>query len=312
MSGLQNHSFINSIELGVGCWQWGDRVLWGYGRGYGDGDVRAAFDASLAANVAFFDTAESYGWGKSERFLGEFVRASGKHVVVATKFMPYPWRLRRGDLLKALRHSLDRLGLKRVDLYQVHWPWPPVSIETWMGAMADAVEAGLARAVGVSNFNVEQTRRAYTALAQRGLRLVSNQVPYSLLNRRVEQSGLLALCQELGVKLIAYSPLEKGVLSGKYSPDNPPPGLRRGIYNRAYMTRIQPLISLLHNIGQARGGKTPAQVALNWLICKGALPIPGAKNAEQAAQNAGAAGWRLTAGEVAGLEAASEKVMYGG
>lgn len=305
-----DHNFLDSIELGLGCWQWGDRMFWGYGRGYADADVRAAFGAGLAANVTFFDTAESYGSGQSERLLGEFIKASGKQVVVATKFMPYPWRPRRGDLLKALRRSLDRLGLKRVDLYQIHWPFPPIPIETWMNAMADAVEAGWTRAVGVSNFNVAQTRRAYAALTKRGVRLASNQVHYSLINRKVEHSGLLALCQELGVKLIAYSPIEKGILSGKYTPDNPLPGIRSNLYNRAYLSKVQPLIALLRNIGQAHGGKTPAQVALNWLIGKGALPIPGAKNAHQAEQNAGAAGWRLTAGEVAALEAASEQVMH--
>ncbi len=306
-----NHNFLDSIELGLGCWQWGDSLFWGYGRGYADADVRAAFGAGLAANVTFFDTAESYGSGQSERLLGEFIKASGKQVVVATKFMPYPWRLRRGDLLKALRRSLDRLGLKQVDLYQIHWPFPPIPIETWMNAMADAVEAGWARAVGVSNFNVAQTRRAYAALAKRGVRLASNQVHYSLINRKVEHSGLLALCQELGVKLIAYSPIEKGILSGKYTPDNLPPGVRRGLYRREYLTRVQPLIALLRNIGQAHGGKTPAQVALNWLMCKGALPIPGAKSAKQAEQNTGAVGWRLTAGEISGMEAASEQVMRG-
>ena len=305
-----NHNFLESIELGVGCWQWGDRMLWGYGRSYAHTDVRAAFDAGLAANIIFFDTAEGYASGMSERFLGEFIKASGKQVVVATKFMPLPWRLRKGDLPKALRRSLDRLGLKQVDLYQIHWPFPPIPIETWMEAMADAVEAGLTRAVGVSNFGVEQTRRAHAALAKRGTPLASNQVHYSLINRKVERSGLLALCQELGIKLIAYSPIEKGVLSGKYTPDNLPPGLRRGLYNRAYMTKVQPLIALLRNIGQAHGAKTPAQVALNWLMCKGALPIPGAKSAEQAQQNAGAIGWRLTPGEASGLEAASEQVMH--
>src|SRR3972149_9542343 len=155
-----DHNFLDSIELGLGCWQWGDSLFWGYGRGYADADVRAAFGAGLAATITFFDTAESYGSGQSERLLGEFIKASGKQVIVATKFMPYPWRLRRGDLLKALRRSLDRLGLKQVDLYQIHWPFPPIPIETWMNAMADAVELGLTRAVGVSHYSVRQTQRA--------------------------------------------------------------------------------------------------------------------------------------------------------
>jgi len=163
--------------------------------------------------------------------------------------------------------------------------------------------------VGVSNYDVAQTRRAAAALGRRGLKLASNQAPYSLLNRRVEKSGLLAFCKDLGVRVIAYSPIEKGILSGKYTPGHLPPGLRRRIYSREYVERVQPLIALLRNLGQAHGGKTPAQVALNWAICKGALPIPGAKNAEQARQNAGALGWRLTSGEVASLDAASEQVV---
>ena len=263
----------------------------------------------MAAKVHFFDTAEVYGLGRSERLLGRFVRESGKSVIVATKFFPLPWRWRQADLLRALRHSLDRLGLKQVDLYQTHWPFPPISIETWMEAMADAFEAGLTRAVGVSNYNLAQMQRAYDTLAKRGVRLASNQMPYSLINRRVEREGLLARCQELGIKLIAYSPIEKGILSGKYTPDNPPPGMRRSRYGRAYLAKVQPLIALLRNVGEAHGGKTPSQVALNWLICKGALPIPGVKNAKQAEQNVGAVGWRLTASEVSALESASDEIM---
>jgi aryl-alcohol dehydrogenase-like predicted oxidoreductase len=301
-------NFLDSLDLGLGCWQWGDRFYWGYGRAYAAADVRAAFSASLAANVTFFDTAEVYGLGQSERLLGRFIRESGKPVIVATKFFPFPWRWRKADLLNALRKSLERLGLKQTALYQTHWPHPPVRIETWMDAMATAVEAGLARAVGVSNYDVDQTRRAHAALAKRGLRLASNQVPYSLLNRTVERSGLAAACRELGIRIIAYSPIEKGVLSGKYTPENPPPGLRRGVYGRAYLAKVQPVIGLLREIGQAHGGKTPSQVALNWLIGKGALPIPGAKNARQARENAGALGWRLTEDEARALEEASERV----
>ena len=136
--------------------------------------------------------------------------------------------------MRALRHSLDRLGLESVDLYQMHWPFPPVSIDTWMDAMADAVQAGLIRAVGVSNYNAEQTRRAHDALAKRGVPLASNQVDYSLLQRKPETNGLLALCKQLNVTLIAYSPLAQGLLTGKYTPQNPPPGLRGRRYGGSW------------------------------------------------------------------------------
>ncbi|MCX6030884.1 MAG: aldo/keto reductase [Chloroflexi bacterium] len=298
---------VRITPLGVGTWQWGDSTLWGYGKGYAEADIKAAFDASMAAGITFFDTAEVYGLGKSERFLGQFIREGGQPVVVATKFVPVPWRLGKGSLLRALRGSLNRLGMQQVDLYQIHFPFPPVPIETWMDALADAVQAGLTRAVGVSNHNVEQTRRAHAALAKRGVPLASNQVEYSLLHREPERTGLLKLCQELGVTLIAYSPLAKGLLTGKYTPENPPAGARGRMFRPDYLARIQPLIGLLREIG-GKYGKTPNQVALNWLICKAAAPIPGAKNARQAAENAAALGWRLAADEVAALDAASDAV----
>lgn len=290
--------------LGFGTWQWGDRMMWNYGKGYGEADIRGAFDAALAAGIAFFDTAEIYGRGRSERFLGRFMAESRTRPIIATKFMPLPWRLGKGSLRRALDASLERLGLEQVDLYQIHWPFPPVPIETWMDALADAVEAGLVRAVGVSNYNVTQMRRAHTALARRGIPLASNQVHYSLLHRDPERTGLLDACRELGVTLIAYSPLEQGLLSGKYGPQNPPPGLRGQRYRASYLARIQPVVETLRVIGE-RHGKSPNQVALNWLICKGAVPIPGAKNARQVQENAGALGWRLKAEEIAMLDKAA-------
>ena len=299
---------IQISPMGIGTWAWGDTWFWQYGKGgYTDADLNAAYQASLAHGITFFDTAEIYGRGRSERLLGQFARKAGWPVVITTKFFPLPWRVSKGQLMRALRHSLDRLGLESVDLYQMHWPFPPVSIDTWMDAMADAVQAGLIRAVGVSNYNAEQTRRAHDALARRGVPLASNQVDYSLLQRKPETNGLLALCKQLNVTLIAYSPLAQGLLTGKYTPQNPPPGLRGRRYG-GILARIQPLTGLLREIGQAHGGKTPAQVALNWTISKGTVPIPGAKNARQAIDNAGALGWRLADAEVAALDAASAGV----
>jgi aryl-alcohol dehydrogenase-like predicted oxidoreductase len=296
--------------LGIGTWAWGDRLFWGYGRGgYTDADLESAFQVSQAAGINLFDTAEIYGRGRSERLLGDFVRASDDQAIVATKFFPYPWRWRQSSLLTALRRSLERLGLDRVDLYQIHWPYPPVAIETWMTALADAVEAGLAQTVGVSNYSPEQTRRAQISLAERGVALVSNQVEYSLLQRQPERNGMLDLCGELGITLIAYSPLAMGLLTGKYTPETPPPGLRGRRYRRKLLVQIQSLIALLREVGANHGGKSPAQVALNWLICKGAVPIPGAKNVHQAQENIGALGWRLSAEEIALLDAASDALQ---
>lgn len=297
-------------QLGIGTWAWGDRVVWGYGSGYTDSDLRTAFEISVNRGVRFFDTAEVYGLGRSERLLGDFLRQSGveSEIVVGTKFFPFPWRTQPGAVVRALRGSLRRLGMERAGLYQIHSPTPVVSIETLMHGLADAVEAGLTETVGVSNFDLEKTRRAYDALAERGIPLASNQVAYSLIDRRPEQSGLLQFCHERNITLIAYSPLGMGMLTGKYTPENPPPGGRRRIYNRLFLAALAPLVKLMREIGEAHGGRSPSQVALNWVIAKGALPIPGAKNARQADDNVAATQWALTEEEIAALDAAADRL----
>jgi aryl-alcohol dehydrogenase-like predicted oxidoreductase len=295
-------SSVRVTPVGLGAWQWGDTMMWSYGNGYGESEIRGAYDAAIAAGINFIDTAEMYGRGKSERYLGEFIN-HGPRPVVATKFFPFPWRLGKGTLLDALKDSLGRLQLSEVDLYQVHFPMPPRSVETWADALADAVHGKLARAVGVSNYNPEQMRKAHAVLAKRGVPLATNQVEYSLLERKPERSGLTQAAQELGVTLIAYSPLRKGLLTGKYGSQNPPPGTRGRLFRGKALAAADRINAVLKEIGGAHGGKTPAQVALNWLISKGAVPIPGAKNARQAEQNAGAMGWRLTEEEVQRLDA---------
>jgi len=303
---------IRISPIGLGTWQWGDRAMWSYGTTHTDCDIYEAFRQSIAGGIDFFDTAELYGKGRSEVLLGECLRemapaGSGVPVVVATKFAPLPFRLRQGALVRALRASLARLGLARVDLYQVHFPYSLVPVPVWANALADAVEAGLTRSVGVSNYSAAQMRQAHEVLARRGIPLASNQVEYHLLHRKAERNGVLQCCRELGVTLIAYSPLAKGLLTGKYTPENRPPGLRKYTARGARLSSIQPLLGLMREVGQAHEGKSPAQVALNWIVCQGAVPIPGAKNAHQARENAAATGWRLNAGEIAALEEMSRR-----
>lgn len=298
--------------IGLGTWQWGDRMMWAYGKTHTDDDIRSAFQVSLEKGGNWFDTAEVYGMGRSEQLLGELVQAvmqqpDAVRPLVATKFFPFPWRLTRAQFRRALQSSLRRLGLTYVDLYQMHWPLPPVTVETWANALADAADAGLARAVGVSNCNADQMLRAHITLDRRGMALASNQVSYSLLDRQVERNGLLKLCQEREITLIAYSPLAKGMLTGKYTPENLPAGMRGRTYTAQYLRRVQPLVRLVQQLGQDHG-KTAAQVALNWVICKGAVPIPGAKNAIQAEANMGALGWRLKDDQIAALDELSDQI----
>jgi aryl-alcohol dehydrogenase-like predicted oxidoreductase len=294
--------------MGVGAWAWGDRFMWSFGHSHNEKDVQAAFKATLDAGINLIDTAEVYGMGRSERLLAKLIQPQRGSLVIASKFMPFPWRLSKKSLLRALRGSLSRLELDYLDLYQIHFPLPPLSVEKWADAMADAVELGLIKTIGVSNYDENQMRRTHTALAQRGIGLASNQVEYSLLDRKIELTGLLKACQELGVTLSAYSPIAKGMLTGKYSPENPPPGPRSRLYNQGYLKRIQPLIREMRKIGDQHGGKSASQVALNWLICKGTVPIPGAKNARQAEENAGALGWQLTPAQMDTLDRLSLEI----
>ena len=300
--------FLHAIEMGLGAWQWGDRLVWQFGQGYGDKEVHDVFKLSVEEGIRFVDTAEVYGNGMSERLLGRFVQETEQPILIATKYFPFPWRFFRSSIPRALKNSLERLGVESVDLYQIHWPTPLMSVDRMMDGMAECVKGGLTRTVGVSNFNQTQMLAAYSALARQNVPLASNQAPYSLLNRSVEKNGLLARCRELGIRLIAYSPLEKGLLTGKYNSKNPPPGTRAGTYANL-LPKIEPLLKLMTTIGQDHGGKSNAQVALNWTICKGALPIPGAKNPKQAQENAGALGWRLSDEEIARLDEMSDQVL---
>ncbi|MGA2489910.1 MAG: aldo/keto reductase, partial [Anaerolineales bacterium] len=219
-------TFLDNAEMGLGAWAWGDRFLWQYGHGYTDDDIAGAFQTSLAAGVNLIDTAEIYGSGRSEHLLGRLIKNTEQPVVVATKFFPMPYRFTKNSVLRALRGSLERLGLERVYLYQLHWPSPVVPNETYLEGLAMAVQAGLTRTAGVSNYNIKQMLEAKNILSKHGIPLASNQMEYHLLDRKAERSGLLDRCKKEGVRLIAYSPLAQGLLTGKYTTETPPPGSR--------------------------------------------------------------------------------------
>jgi aryl-alcohol dehydrogenase-like predicted oxidoreductase len=275
-----------------------------YGGPASAADEDAAFTTSVAGGVTFFDTAAMYSGGASERRLGELTE--GSTALIATKFPPRI-RATEAEMPGALQDSLTRLRRRQVDLYQHHFPTRRVDISRLMGLMADAVQAGTVRAVGVSNYSAEQLRLAAGVLADRGIALASNQVQYSLLHRQPETNGVLEVCRELGVSLIAYQPLASGALTGKYLTGARPRGLRRFTpqFRRATAERVAPVVGLLGEIG-ARYGQGPAQVALRWLIENPlVVPIPGAKDGSQAADNAKALTFSLTTDEVDALDAAT-------
>ena len=312
-------SDLSVSSTGVGAWAWGDRS--GYWSTDWKGDRAKnleAYRTLLEGGVDFIDTAEVYGFGKSEELLNEFLRETKDEgglatPILATKFAPLPLRWGADDVPKALRASLQRLGKTKVGLYMQHWPAFGIqdrANDAFLEGLCRCYEQGLCDAVGVSNFNAERVKQAAKVFKARGVPFASNQVQYSLVYRGPEtDTGVLEACNEAGVTLVAYSPMAQGLLTGKYSAGSAAPvGARGAIFNDSRKAAVEGLVGTLREVGAAHGDKTPAQVAVNYCMSKGTVPIPGAKDAAQAASVVGCLGWRLTEAEVDALEKAARAV----
>jgi len=297
--------------LCIGTWAWGGNTSTFGASGADLAEQEKAFRSAVKGGITFFDTAEIYSAGASESLLGKFISNLHKEeetqgvpqtpIQVATKFCPLPMHFSASNLTTSLQASLKRLGLSSVELFQVHGPAFSVrKVEVWAEEMANCYEKGLTRSLGVSNYNSDQVRRTQAVLTKRGLKLESNQIEYSLLHRLPETQGLIKTCAELDVKILAYSPLAMGRLTGKYNAANPPKGNRK--FGGTDWKQIDSIVAALTDIGKQNGGKTAAQVALNWVIRKGCIPIAGATNAKQAEENAGAAGWLMSDEDVKKLD----------
>ena len=277
-------------------------------------EKNAIIKTALDGGINWFDTAEMYGAGVSEQSLATGLKAAGKvdkDVVVATKWQPF-FRT-AGNIPHSIDDRLRFLDGFSIGNYMVHQPYSFSSPEAEMNAMADLVEAGKIRSVGVSNFNPARMRRAHAALAKRGIPLAVNQVRYSLLNREIETNGVLDTARELGVTIIAYTPIARGLLSGKYHKD---PGLlnRMSGWRKAGMQRnlerTRPLINTMDKIA-TKYEVTIAQVALNWLINFNGeivVAIPGATRVHQAKESAGTMKFRLSDEDMVQLEAVSHSL----
>lgn len=296
---------IQISPIGLGCWQFSE----------GQGGARGSWDpvsvaetnnivqAALDGGINWFDTAEVYGWGRSESGLARALKQAGKvssDVVVATKWFPFGRTAR--SIINTIAERQNHLDGYTIDLYQIHAPMGFTTRKSEMNAMADLVDAGKIRSIGVSNYNARQMRQAHEALQARGLMLASNQVRYSLLDRSIESNGILDTAKELGVTIIAYSPLEMGLLTGKFhkSPDllNNRPFMRRTQLRRRINTTRE-LINKLEEIAQLYD-VTASQVALNWLLHfhgDTVVAIPGATKMHHAEQNVGAMTFTLSHAE---------------
>ncbi|MEH2348040.1 MAG: aldo/keto reductase [Nostoc sp.] len=320
---MQTLQKLSLPSMGCGTWAWGNQLLWGYDESMDD-QLQAVFNLCINNGVTLFDTGDSYGTGRlngrSELLLGrfnrEYVGSNKENICIATKLAAYPWRWTRNSMVRACKSSAQRLG-KNVDLVQMHWstanyaPWQEGGL---LDGLADLYEQGLVKGVGLSNYGPKRLKQVQKKFAERGIPITTLQVQYSLLSTYpVTQLGLKDLCDELGIKLIAYSPLALGLLTGKYSEQGPLPKGIRGLLFRQILAGMgrhgvasagKSLLLCLQEVAQFRN-KTMSQVAINWCICKGTIPIPGAKSVEQARENIGALGWQLNVSEIAELDRAA-------
>jgi aryl-alcohol dehydrogenase-like predicted oxidoreductase len=306
-------SDLQLSPIGLGCWQFskGNGFIGKFWSTLKDEIVREIVQTSLDSGINWCDTAEVYGWGASETALTSALDSLGKDALIATKWWP-AFRT-AGSIPRVIEEQLQRL--KHIDLYQVHQPFGFSSVEKEMDAMASLVEKKKVRYIGVSNFSAGKMRRADTQLHKYGLRLISNQVLYNLLDRDIETNGVIEIAKEIGVSIIAYSPLKQGILTGRFHNDSG--AVQRLVGFRKYLSafkpkgleRTRPLINLLNEIAQ-KHNVVPAQVALAWVISNEAVvAIPGASSSAQALKNAASMDIKLSDEEIHLLDEMSRRCM---
>ncbi|MEM0123883.1 MAG: aldo/keto reductase, partial [Conexivisphaerales archaeon] len=299
-------SDIKVSRIGIGTWQasykeWGNDV--------DDDNIIQAVHRSYELGVNFIDTAEIYGEGHSEIIVGKAIKDIDRDkIIIATKV--HGAHLRHDELIKSVELSMKRLGVKYIDLYQIHWPdpWEQISLKETMKAMEELYKDGKIKAIGVSNFAVRDLEESLNYLSRTSI--VSNQVRYNMLQREIEEE-VMPYCKKNGITIIAWSPLAQGVLTGKYNENNlPRDKIRSGneLFKKNNIKQISNLLKILEKVAQYKR-KTVSQIALNWLLMHDqVVPIPGAKTPQQAEANVGAIGWKLEPDELEKIEGELEKI----
>ena len=313
-------SDLSLSAIGLGTWQFskGTGLVGKFWGALDDELTEEIIKTSLDGGINWFDTAEVYGGGESEKILAKALDSIGvtpKDAKIATKWWP---ALRTAaSIPKTINIRKEALNHRPIDLYQIHQPYSFSSVEKQMLQMIKLVNEGHIKHIGVSNFSVEAMIESHRILTEHGLTLASNQVKYSLLDRRIEESGMIERAKELGISIIAYSPLEQGLLTGKFH-DNPAliqqakgPRRYQRKFKEAGLNETKPLIKLLDTIGE-KYNVSASQVALNWLIHyhgDTVFAIPGATKAHHAQDNVGALTFKLDTGELEGISRSSWKVL---
>ncbi|KAF9872363.1 hypothetical protein CkaCkLH20_10190 [Colletotrichum karsti] len=298
---------VKSSYLSIGGWPWGDKPTWHYDESEWI-KIQEAWQTLYDAGINFIDTAEAYGNGQSEKIVGDLVKGLPRDsFVVQTKYFSTPMKADNfihpvEAPVNSLKASLERMRLDFVDIYLVHGPIHPQSIATIAEGMANCVKQGLTRAVGVANYDSEDVLKIRDELKKHQVPLATNQCEFNVLRRYPETSGNIKRCKNGDIVFQSYSSLAQGRLSGKYTPENPPPKEYR--FSSYDMKEIEPTIATLREIAEKRG-KSPASVALNYNISKGVVPVVGVRNVEQAKEAIDALGWRLTEEEMVAIDQVS-------
>ena len=307
---------VSPIGIGVMMWMSGGKGL--FGRMAPTFSEEIKYDIikeAFAGGINFFDTAEMYGFGKSEENLAKALRVNNiddKDVIIETKWNPILRRAR--NMRRTINYRIKYLGDYTIDLYMVHQPISFSSIKTEMKEMARLVEKGLIRSVGISNYNAEKMRKAHDELEKLGLPLAANQVQYSLVHRNIETNGILDTAKELGMTITAYTPLAGGLLTGKLH--NNPEALKNKVAMYRWVAKRNleesvPLVETLTEIGKTHD-VLPGQVALNWLVTyhgNTVITIPGATKAYQAKESAEAMSFNLSKTELEEIAEVSERFL---
>ena len=304
---------IKVSPIGLGCWQFSKKsgLTGRYWPDLSDDEITRIVASSLDGGLNWFDTAENYGGGASERALSRALNrleVPTSQVVIATKWWPI---LRRaGSIVNTIEKRLEALGVNQIDLYQIHLPYSLSSVRQEMHAMAELVAAKKICSVGLSNYSADSMRIAHATLQEYGLVLATNQVQYNLLEREIETNGILDTARELGITIIAYSPLAQGLLAGKYHAE--PSRLRDvGAFRKIYegfsqrlLAKTQPVVDVLRSLAE-KYQVTPAQVALNWVIHvhgDSIVTVVGATKVSHSEDNARAMRFSLAESDIAELD----------
>lgn len=290
-------------KIALGAWSWGAGAAGGdqvFGNHLSETELKPVFDKAMEWGLNLWDTAAVYGEGSSERILGNFVKeVSREDVILSTKFTPQI----ASDSPDAMQEMIDgSKGRLHADVMDVYWIHNPMDVERWTPDLIPLAKSGQIKAIGVSNHNLAQIKRAGEILAAEGLKVSAVQNHYSLLHRSSERAGILDYCRENGITFYSYMVLEQGALTGRYNEANPfPEGTGRGEAYNTHLKKLEDLIDEMKTIG-TRFDASPAQIATAWAIAKGTLPIIGVTKARQVEEAAKAARIELTAEEISRLE----------